>query len=102
MSAAARSEASLGVFLRVDPEHTITPNQLELLALYASGYSYEEIASIKFFSYHGVRKSLAKAVDRSGARNLTHLVAVLVDVKMLRRNSEGRYEPVQDLRAVGD
>lgn len=70
--------------------------------MYASGYSYEEIAAKKFFSYHGVRKSLKAAVDRSGARNLTHLVAILVDVRMIRLNSEGRYEPVQDLRIAGE
>lgn len=102
MSAAAVSAPAFVASLTVDPEHSITPNQLELLALYASGYSYDEIAGIKFFSYHGVRKSLTRAVERSGARNLTHLVAVAVEVGMLRRNSSGHYEPVQDLRVAGE
>lgn len=87
---------------RLDPESTITPIQLELLSLYASGYSYEQIGSMKFRSPYTVRNTLLLAQRRCGARNLTHLVAAVVEAQMVRRNSEGNYEPIQDPRVVGE
>jgi len=97
-----RSEAAAGYAGRLDPESTITPIQLELLALYASGYSYEQIGRVKFRSPFTVRNTLLLAQRRSGARNLTHLVAAVVEAQMVRRNSEGLYEPIQDLRIAGE
>ena len=99
MNVVANSGNKPGV---VDPESTVTPSQLELLALYASGYSYEEIGRAKFMSYQGVRKSLWRACDRSGARNPTHLCVALLDHGMIRVNAEGMYEPIQDLRIAGE
>lgn len=107
MSAAARSEVpghgydSL-VAVHFDPENSVTPRQLEVLAMVASGYSYADIARMKFYSPHTVPNYVAAAVRRSGARNVTHLCSILVEHKMIRRNSEGIYEPVQDLRIAGE
>lgn len=102
MSAAASFEPTSVSGLPVDPETTVTPNQLELLALYASGYGYERIGSIKFLSPYTVRNNLRSALRRSGARNLTHLCAVMAEKGMIRRNAEGVYMPVQDLRIAGE
>ena len=74
---------------RLDPENTITPIQLELLSLYASGYSYEQIGSMKFRSPYTVRNTLLLAQRRTGARNLTHLVAAVVEAQMVRAESSG-------------
>jgi DNA-binding CsgD family transcriptional regulator len=102
VSAVAPSERTKDFIVPVDPETTITPRQLELLALYASGYDYAAIGRVKFFSPHTVRYHLGWALRRSGARNLTHLCSVLVEKGMIRRNAEGLYEPVQDLRIAGE
>lgn len=102
MSVGTRSEARIGFVGRLDPESTITPIQLELLALYASGYSYEQIGAAKFRSPYTVRNTLLLAQRRAGARNLTHLVAAVVEAQMVKRNSQGIYEPIQDLRIAGE
>lgn len=103
MSVVARSGDSPGYGAgRLDPENTVTPIQLELLALYASGYSYEEIGTLKFRSQYTVRNTLHLAVRRTGARNLVHLVSAVVQAKMLRLNSNNIWEPVQDLRIAGE
>lgn len=82
-------------------EGVVTPKQLELLALYASGYSYKEIGAMKFLSPYTIRNTLTLALRRSGARNLTHLCVCLLQKGMIRRGPHGDYyEPVQDLRVV--
>lgn len=87
----------------VDPEHTVTPSELELLALYASGFSYDEIGRTKFLSPYTVRNKLRAAMLRSGARNPTHLAAVAVQRQIIRLAPSGLFEPVaQDLRIAGD
>lgn len=73
-----------------------------MLALYASGYGYEEIGRMKFLSYFTVRNRLRAAVARSGARNMTHLASVAVQRKILRLTPTGVFEPVQDLRIAGE
>lgn len=98
MTSGGISEPIRGSGARVDPETSITPKQLEMLALYASGYSYDDIGRMKFFSRHSVKSYLRQAVIHSGARNLTHLCTALVDAGMIRLNAEGNYEPVSDLR----
>jgi DNA-binding CsgD family transcriptional regulator len=102
VSAAAHSGAPTAISVVADPEHTITPRQLELLALYASGYSYEDIGRMKFLSPHTVKWHLARALDRSHARNLAHLCVLLIDSGMIRHAAEHDYEPVQDLRIVSE
>jgi DNA-binding NarL/FixJ family response regulator len=71
-----------------------------MLALYASGYGYEDIGRMKFFSPHTVKNYLRHAVVHSGARNLTNLCVACVEAGMIRLNAENIYEPVQDLRIV--
>jgi DNA-binding CsgD family transcriptional regulator len=101
VSVAANSGRRDTVF--IDPERSITPQQLELLALYASGYSYDEIAAAKFYTGEGVRTSCRRAVSRSGAKNVTHLCALLAEKGLIkRREGSENYEPVQDLRLVGE
>lgn len=99
MSAVARSEQRIGGVVPADLEATITPRQLELLALYASGYSYTEIGTIRFISPYTVRNILLRALSHTQARNLTHLCVIVCQAGMIRRNTEGIYEPVSpDLR----
>ena len=103
VSAFANSEPATGSALPRDPETSVTPRQLELLALYASGYGYEQIGSMKFLSPYTVKYHMSRAVNRSGARNLTHLCTALVEAKMLRRNADNIYEPNSpDLRIAGE
>jgi DNA-binding CsgD family transcriptional regulator len=101
VSAVAHSEAGIAADLVADPENVVTPRQLEFLALYASGNSYAEISGIKFLSPYTVRNTLLFAVQRSGARNLTHLCAVLIMRGALVRDGHGSFAPDQDLRIVG-
>lgn len=86
----------------VDLGNTVTPSELESIALFASGYSYEEISKIKFLSYFTVRNYITRAVQRSGARNTTHLAALAVQQRIISFNpTTGIFEPVQDLRIAG-
>lgn len=105
MTAAIRSEPAAGGYDPLvpatnDPANFVTPRQLEVLALIASGYSYEDVAKMKFYSPHTVQSYARAAVARVQARSTTHLCVLLVDARMIRRNSNGDYEPVQDLRVV--
>lgn len=103
VSVVERSEGGLGFAAgRLDPENTVTPIQLELLALYASGYSYDQIGSLKFRSPYTVRNTLLLAQRRAGARNLVHLVSAVVQAQMIRLNKDGIWEPVQDMRIAGE
>lgn len=88
------SVAALIEQMIVDPEKTITPRQLELIALYASGYQLDEIATMKFLSYSTVKNHLTTARERVGAKTLTHLCVVLVDHGLIIQNGRG-YKPVQ-------
>lgn len=105
VSAAASLGPLTGSGARLDPEPPVTPRQLEVLALVASGYSYARIAAMKFYSLHTVQNHVNAAVARTGARNTTQLCAMLVERGMIRRNETGDYQPVvsgdnQDLRIV--
>lgn len=84
-------------------ESVITPGQLELLALYASGYTYEKIGITKFLSPLTVRNKIVLARKRSGARSTTHLCVALIDAGMIRMDRrDGHYKPVaQDMRIAG-
>lgn len=83
------------------PENVVTPRQLELLALYASGMTYDEIARIKFLSRHTVKNMLHRANERVGTQNLTHLCVVCLDAGLIKKNGVG-YKPVQEERVVGE
>lgn len=84
-----------------NPENVLTPRQLELLALYASGQQISEIASIKFLSPYTVRNILGLARERVGARNLTHLCVICVESGVIAKNGTG-YKPVQVEGVVGE
>ena len=84
-----------------DPEDVLTPRQLELLALYASGYQLAEIGAMKFLSYTTVRNILGMARERVGARNLTHLCIICLDSGLIRKNGTG-YKPVQVEGVIGE
>lgn len=77
-----------------DPREVVTPRQLELLALYASGHQIEEIAALKFISPHTARNTLRQAKERVGARTLTHLCVLCVEVGVIYKNGQG-YKPRQ-------
>lgn len=87
--------------MQINIEKALTPRQLELLALYASGYDYAAIGTMKFLSYYTVRNTLQSALERVPVRNLTHLCALLVDSGILRQGPGAIFEPVIDERVVG-
>jgi DNA-binding CsgD family transcriptional regulator len=76
------------------PDETLTPRQIELLALYASGYQIDEIARMKYVSYNTVKNTLALARERVGAQNLTHLCVLALEAGVIRKNGVG-FKPVQ-------
>lgn len=78
-----------------DPAEVVTQRQLEFLALYASGYSYSDIAQAKFVSYNTVRTVLETARSNVGAGSLTHLCVLTLEAGMIVRNGVG-YKPVVD------
>lgn len=82
-----------------DPLEVVTPRQLELLALYASGQDIATIGSAKHLSPYTVRNIMANARERVGARNLTHLCVLLLDRGLLVKNGAG-YTPVQPDRLI--
>ena len=84
-----------------DPVRTLTPRQLELLAMYASGFTIDEIASAKFLSYSSVKQNLATARERIGAKSLTHLCVIAVDSGVIYKNVSG-FKPRQEERVVGE
>lgn len=84
-----------------DPTKAITPRQLELLALYASGVELRFIAEQKFMSYRAVQDRLAQARLRTGALSLAHLCSLCVETGLLERNGHG-FKPVQAERVIGE
>jgi DNA-binding CsgD family transcriptional regulator len=87
--------------MEVDPRDTITPRQLELLALYASGYSLSEIATMKFLAIATVNRTMGRARERVGAKNMAHLCVLCLDAGIIRKNGTG-YKPVQEEGVVGE
>ena len=80
--------------IAVDPTKAITPRQLELVALVASGVELRDIATRKFVSYSTVQTTLATAKTRVGARSLAHLCALCIEHGLIVRNGIG-FKPVQ-------
>ena len=85
----------------VDPADVVTPRQLELLALYASGDDIPTIAKKKFLHPRTVQNTMYAARNNLEAKSLTNLCVMLVDAGLLRRNGVG-YKPVQAERVVGE
>jgi len=86
----------------LDPDTVITPRQLELIALYASGYQLSEIAEMKFLSYSSVKLTLKEARTRVGAKSLAQLCALLLDHGLIVRDGDKHFRPVQAERVVGE
>lgn len=82
-----------------DPAVTITPDQLELIALVASGKTQVEIADLKFMYVNTVRYQLQQAMDRTESYSLTDLAICCARAGLLTRNGQG-YLPVQDRRII--
>lgn len=78
----------------VDPTKSLTPRQLELIALYASGCGLREIAARKFLSYKWVQEMLTDARERVGASTLPQLCAITAEAGLIVRNGNG-FKPVQ-------
>lgn len=87
--------------VKVNPIEAVTPRQLELLALYASGDDIPTIAKKKFLHPRTVQNTMYKARDHLDAKSLTHLCVMLVDSGALMKNGNG-YRPVPDERVVGE
>lgn len=79
----------------------VTPRQLELLALYASGYSTVEIATMKFLSVRAVESHFAAARRRTEAKTLTNLCAICVDAGMIFYDGT-MFRPAHDPEVVGE
>ena len=84
-----------------NPANTLTPRQVEYLALYASGNDLRRIASIKFVSYQLVQRTLSEARDRVGARSLAHLATLALETGVIVRNGIG-FKPVVDERVIAE
>lgn len=84
-----------------DPTSSLTPQQLEFVALYASGHEIRKIAEIKFYSARGVQDSLRAARERVGALSLAHLCVLCLESGVIMKNGIG-YKPVQDERVIGE
>jgi len=79
----------------------ITARQLELLAMYSSGYTLAEIGEIKFLSVFTVRNNLLLAQKRAEAKNLTHLCMMCYAAGLIKATEAyGFYEPVQEDRVA--
>jgi DNA-binding CsgD family transcriptional regulator len=80
-----------------DPIFTLTPRQLELIAMAASGCNYAEIAEAKYLAKDTVQNTLNRARENIGAVNITHLCVICMDAGVIQRNgSRGSFVPVQD------
>lgn len=82
-----------------NPNDTITADQLELIALVASGHTLTKIAELKFMHINTVRYQLAQAVERTEAANVTDLVICCAVSGLLVRNGAG-YKPVQERQVI--
>lgn len=78
-----------------DPGTTLTQRQLEYIALAASGYTYAQIAGMKYVSVATVKNTLARSRVNMCVDSLTHLCAVCVEAGVIVKNGQG-FKPVVD------
>jgi DNA-binding CsgD family transcriptional regulator len=80
----------------------LTPRQLEILALHASGMTYVEIGSELFISPRTVEITMAQAKARLNAINLTHAVVLAVSrgFLCLDSSSEEIFVPEEEMAAA--
>ncbi len=67
----------------------LTPRQLEIIALSASGYTGAEISKEIYLSLHTVRNYMKAAKKRIGAKNLPQMVAWCVRDGLLIVEEDG-------------
>lgn len=82
-----------------DPNTSLTQNQLELVAMVASGYDYKRIADAKFLHPNSVRKALDRAKMATGTESLSHLCTLSFESGAIKRSENG-YVPVVDPTVV--
>lgn len=66
----------------------LTPRQIDYLAGVAEGKTYQTIADENYVSLQAVHKALGRAVDATGAANVTNLVAICVAGKLISWRDE--------------
>ena len=59
-------------------DNPLTQTQLELVVHVANGYKMAEIAEMSHRSESSVKKTIAVAQKRAGARSLAHLVSIVI------------------------
>lgn len=82
--------------------HPITKRQLELVVYVANGLRHDEIAVETHCSVSTVKKTLAAAQRRAGARTLPHLVSIVIASGVLEWRDDERQittDSIADLAA---
>lgn len=59
-------------------DNPLTNTQLEMVVLLANGHNMAEIAALVHRSESSVKKTIAVAKDRAGAKSLAHLVSIVI------------------------
>jgi DNA-binding CsgD family transcriptional regulator len=79
----------------VTPDNSIplTPRQLELLALVASGLTIEEAAEKAFMAPRSAYNTLSLARTRSGCKTVTQLAVRAIIKGWLQSDDEGQLSP---------
>lgn len=69
---------------------SLTPRQLEILALYGSGYTGPEISKKIFLSLHTVKNYTKAAKRRTGAKTIAHMVVMCIKDDLLVVEEDGK------------
>lgn len=77
------------------PAAVLTPRHIELVALVASGYTYTQIAEMKFMHINTVRNRLEAARKLVGAISVSDLCILSAQDGAIVRDQNG-YVPVVD------
>lgn len=70
-------------------DQPLTKTQLELVVHIANGLRHDEIAEKTHRSVSSVKKTLATAQSRAGARTLPHLVSIVISQGLLEWSPDG-------------
>lgn len=72
----------------VEPEESLTPRQVEILALIAKGNTYKEVASKLFISERTVKYQMADIIRQLQLQNRRQAIAYARKVGLVKENSE--------------
>jgi len=75
--------------MSVQETQPLTRIQLELVVHVANGLRHDEIAEATHRSVSSVKKTLATAQARAGARTLAHLVSIVIAQGLLEWTPDG-------------